>query len=161
MTDKRDLLILGGGLVGMTLALAAARKGLTCHVVDRADPADLTAEGFDGRASAVSTASWNLFNNIGLGERLAPLGCAIEKIAVTDGMKPGRIDFQPAPEEGSLGLMYRNRDLRLALFEAAREEPKIAWHAPVNVVERIRGDHGVSALLDDGTVLHRKCFHIS
>ena len=46
----------GGGLVGMTLALAAARKGLSSHVVDRADPADLTAEGFDGRASAISTA---------------------------------------------------------------------------------------------------------
>ena len=57
MDDKRDLLILGGGLVGMTLALAAARKGLSSHVVDRADPADLTAEGFDGRASAISTRS--------------------------------------------------------------------------------------------------------
>ena len=34
MTDKRDLVILGGGLVGMTLALAAARAGITSHVVD-------------------------------------------------------------------------------------------------------------------------------
>ena len=46
MTDKRDLLILGGGLVGMTLAMAAAKKGLSSHLVDRADPAELTAEGF-------------------------------------------------------------------------------------------------------------------
>ena len=66
MTDKRDLLILGGGLVGMTLALAAAKKGLSSHLVDRADPASLTAEGFDGRASAISTASWRLFRHIGL-----------------------------------------------------------------------------------------------
>ena len=56
MDDKRDLVILGGGLVGMTLALAAAGKGISSHVVDRADPAALTAEGFDGRASAISTA---------------------------------------------------------------------------------------------------------
>ena len=42
--DTKDLLILGGGLVGMTLALAAAKKGLSCHLVDRADPASLTAE---------------------------------------------------------------------------------------------------------------------
>lgn len=48
--DTADLLILGGGLVGMTLALAAAKKGLSSHVVDRADPAELTAEGFDDRA---------------------------------------------------------------------------------------------------------------
>ena len=77
MSDKRDLLILGGGLVGMTLALAAAKKGLSSHVVDRADPAELTAEGFDGRASAISTASWNLFANIGLTDRLEPHGCPI------------------------------------------------------------------------------------
>jgi len=153
MSDKRDLLILGGGLVGMTLALAAARKGISSHVVDRADPAELTAEGFDGRASAISTASWNLFANIGLGDRLAPLGCPIDSIAVTDGMKPGRIDFQPQPHEGSLGLMYANRTLRLALFEAAKDEPLIAWHPRAEVVDRERGEFGVAAMLADGTRL--------
>ncbi|MCP5396465.1 MAG: UbiH/UbiF/VisC/COQ6 family ubiquinone biosynthesis hydroxylase [Sphingomonadaceae bacterium] len=153
MNDKRDILILGGGLVGMTLALAAAKKGISSHVVDMADPASLTAEGFDGRASAISTASWNLFTNIGLGERLEPFGCPIDAIAVTDQMKPGRLDFRPEPHEGSLGRMFANRELRLALFEAAREEPLINWHAPVQVVERMRGEHGVSATLADGTVL--------
>ena len=153
MSDKRDLLILGGGLVGMTLALAAAKKGLSSHVVDRADPADLTAEGFDGRASAISTASWNLFVNIGVGDRLEPHGCPIESIAVTDGMKPGRIDFRPEPQEGSLGLMFANRALRLALFEAARDEPLVAWHPRAEVVARERGAFGVSATLADGTRL--------
>ncbi len=153
MSDKRDLLILGGGLVGMTLALAAARKGLSSHVVDRADPAELTAEGFDGRATAISTASWNLFANIGLADRLEPHGCPIESIAVTDGMKPGRIDFQPEPHESSLGRMFTNRTLRLALFEAAKEEPLIAWRSRAEVTERERGEFGVSATLADGTKL--------
>jgi 2-octaprenyl-6-methoxyphenol hydroxylase len=153
MADKRELLILGGGLVGMTLALAAARKGISSHVVDRADPAELTAEGFDGRASAISTASWNLFANIGLAERLEEHGCPITSIAVTDGMKPGRIDFQPEPHEGSLGRMFANRTLRLALFEAAREEPLIGWHAKADVVARERAEHGVVAELADGTRL--------
>lgn len=150
MSDKRDLLVLGGGLVGMTLALAAARKGISSHVVDRADPAELTAEGFDGRASAISTASWNLFSNIGLAERLEPHGCPIASIAVTDGMKPGRIDFRPEPHEGSLGRMFANRELRLALFEAAKDEPLIAWHARTEVVSRERGEFDVSATLADG-----------
>jgi 2-octaprenyl-6-methoxyphenol hydroxylase len=153
MSDKRDLLILGGGLVGMTLALAAARKGISSHVVDRADPAELTAEGFDGRASAISTASWNLFANIGIADRLEPHGCPIESIAVTDGMKPGRIDFQPEPHEGSLGRMFANRTLRLALFEAAKDEPLIAWHPRAEVSHRERGEFGASATLADGTVL--------
>jgi len=157
MSEKRDLVILGGGLVGMTLALAAAKAGITSHVVDKADPAELTAHGVDGRASAISTASWNLFCNIGLGPRLEPLGCPIAAIAVTDQQKPGRIDFRPEPNEGSpkdsLGRMYANRDLRLALFEAAREEPAIAWHTSADAVARERGPHGVAVTLADGQVL--------
>ena len=153
MSDKRDLVILGGGLVGMTLALAAARAGITSHVIDKATPEELTAEGTDGRASAISTASWNLFCNIGLEQRLEPLGCPISAIAVTDGMKPGRIDFQPGKDAGTLGRMFANRDIRLALFEAARGEPAIAWSSGVDPTERTRSEHGVSVSLSDGRVV--------
>lgn len=153
MAETRDLLILGGGLVGMTLALAAARRGFTCHVIDSADPAEVTAEGFDGRATAISTASWNLFRHIGLADTLAPHGCPIDAIAVSDQMKPGRIDFRPAAHEDSLGRMFANRTLRVTLFDAARAEPNIAWHAPVQIIERQRDAFGVSATLADGTLL--------
>ncbi len=148
-----DLLILGGGLVGMTLALAAATKGFSSHVVDRADPADLTAEGFDGRASAISTASWRLFRNIRLADRLEAYGSPIASIAVTDQMRPGRLDFTPEEHEGTLGRMFANRELRLALFEAAREQPLIHWHSKAEVAGRTRGPHGVGATLQDGTAL--------
>ena len=153
MTDKRDLLILGGGLVGSTLALAAAKQGFSSHLVDRADPADLTAEGFDGRASAISTASWRLFRNIGIADTLEPHGCPIESIAVLDQMKPGRIDFTPEKHEGSLGRMFANRVLRTSIFEAVKSESLITLHAPVDVVQRHRDAFGVSATLADGTVL--------
>ena len=152
--ETRDLLILGGGLVGMTLALAAASKGFSSHVVDRARPEELTAEGFDGRATAISTASWNLFSRIGLADRLEPLGCPIDTIAVTDQMKPGRIDFRPEPHESSLGRMFANRTIRLALFEAAREEPLISWHSGANVISRTRDEFGCSVQLADDRALH-------
>ena len=153
MSEKRDLVILGGGLVGMTLALAAAKAGLTSYVIERAEPADLTADGADGRASAISSASWNLFTNIGLAEALLPLGCPIDAIAVTDAMKPGRIDFRPEASDGSLGRMFANRDIRLALYDAARDEPAISWLTGVEPVQRERGPHGVSVTLDDGRTL--------
>ena len=151
--DRRDLLILGGGLVGMTLALAAARKRLSSHLVDRADPAEVLAEGFDGRASAISTASWRLFRHIGLAETLEPFGCPIEAIAVVDQLKPGRINFRPELHEGSLGRMFANRQLRLALHEAVAAEPLIRLHAPVSVTEREAGAFVARATLADGTVL--------
>ncbi len=153
MNDKRDLLILGGGLVGMTLALAAASRGFTSHVIDRADPGDLTAEGFDGRASAISTASWNLFTHIGLADALEPYGCPIDTISVSDQLRPGRIEFRPEAYDNSLGRMFANRQLRLALFEAARREQRIAWHSRAQVVERTRDEFHVAARLADGTEL--------
>ena len=151
--ETRDLVILGGGLVGMTLALAAAKKGLSSHVIDRADPAELTAEGFDDRATAISTASWHLFENIGIAEGLDQFACDIAAIAVTDQNKPGRLDFQPGEGGGTLGRMFPNRRLRLALFEAAAKEPLIHWVAKATVTERQRSEYGVAAVLADGTKL--------
>lgn len=148
-----DLVILGGGLVGMTLALAAAKKGLSSHVIDRADPAELTAEGFDDRATAISTASWHLFENIGIAAGLDQFACDIASIAVTDQNKPGRLDFQPGADGGTLGRMFPNRRLRLALFEAAAKEPLIHWVAKANVIERDRSAYGVAATLSDGRKL--------
>lgn len=151
--DTADLVILGGGLVGMTLALAAAKKGLSSHVIDRADPAELTAEGFDDRATAISTASWHLFANIGIAEGLEAFACDIASIAVTDQNKPGRLDFVPGPDDGTLGRMFPNRRLRLALFEAAAEEPLIHWVARAEVSERQRSAYDVAAVLADGRKL--------
>ncbi|MEM6826695.1 MAG: FAD-dependent monooxygenase [Pseudomonadota bacterium] len=151
--ETRDLLILGGGLVGMALALAAAKKGLSSHVIDRADPAELTAEGFDDRATAISTASWHMFTNIGIAEGLEEFACDIASIAVTDQQKPGRIDFEPDADQGTLGRMFPNRRLRLALFEAAADEPLIHWVSKAEVVERQRSEFGVAAVLASGEKL--------
>jgi len=148
-SETRDLLILGGGLVGMALALSAARQGISSHVIDRADPAELTKEGFDDRATAISTASWHMFTNIGIADYLEPFACEIASIAVTDQNKPGRLDFTPEPHEGTLGRMFPNRRLRLALFEAAAQEPLINWVPKAEIVERERSEFGVAAVLDD------------
>ncbi len=148
-----EVVILGGGLVGMTLAIGLARAGITSVVVDNSDPAAQTADGFDGRASAISTASWNLYTHLGLAETLEPLGCPIASIAVTDGMKPGRIDFQPGAEDGTLGRMFANRDLRIAMYAAAAKESAITFLPNAKVVSRERGDHGVAVSLADGRTL--------
>lgn len=145
-----DIVILGGGLVGMTLAIGLAKAGIPSCVIDNSDPAAQTAEGFDGRASAISTASWNLYSHLGLAEALEPLGCPIDSIAVTDGMKPGRIDFQPGAGDGTLGRMFANRDLRIAMYAAAAKESLITFVPNARVESRERGEHGVIVTLADG-----------
>jgi 2-octaprenyl-6-methoxyphenol hydroxylase len=152
-TLNSDIVILGGGLVGMTLAIGLAKAGIPSVVIDSSDPAAQTAEGFDGRASAISTASWNLYSHLGLTDALEPLGCPIDSIAVTDGMKPGRIDFQPAPGDGSLGRMFANRDLRITMYDAAAKEELITFLPNAHVATRERGEHGVTVTLADGRVI--------
>jgi len=153
-TVSGDVVILGGGLVGMTLAIGLAHEGIASVVVDSSDPATVTADGFDGRASAISTASWNLYTHLGMADALNARGCPIAAIAVSDGMKPGRIDFQPGEGEGSLGRMFANRDLRTVMYEAARGQDLITFLPNAQVVARERGAHGVAVTLADGRGLN-------
>ena len=117
--DRADVLILGGGLVGSALAVAADAHGITSIAVDPADPAVITAAGFDGRASAIASAPMNMLYAIGVADRLAGKGCPIEGIRVSDGLAPGALDFVPQDGEKALGTMFENRDLRTALLDAA------------------------------------------
>jgi 2-octaprenyl-6-methoxyphenol hydroxylase len=148
-----DVLISGGGLIGQTLALALARHGLSSAVVDPADPAAAVAPGFDGRATAIASAAWAMFDAIGLAEPLRAGACPIRQIWVSDGLKPGELDFVPADDDGALGHMVENRALRAALLEAVRVEDAIDMHAPATLSAREIDDHGVTIRLGGGEVL--------
>ena len=56
---EAEVLIIGGGLVGATLATALGQAGLDVCVVDLADPKANLDAGFDGRASAIALAREN------------------------------------------------------------------------------------------------------
>jgi len=52
-----DIVLVGGGLAGLSFALAAGQAGLSVLVLDAATPATSLASGFDGRVSALGRAS--------------------------------------------------------------------------------------------------------
>ena len=148
-----DVIILGGGLVGATLAVALDTHGLSSIVIDPADSAVTLAPGFDGRASAVASASGRLLDAIGVGARLAGQGCAIRGIRVSDGLEPGALDFAPDADDGALGTMYENKLLRRTLFEAAEAAPKVDLRMKTRATTVDRGTAGVTATLDTGAVV--------
>ena len=148
-----DVLISGGGLVGHTLAIALAAHGVRSIVVDPADPAVTLAQQFDGRASAIASGAWKMMEAIGLAPHLDGHGCPIERIWVSDGLKPGELDFAPADDEGFLGIMFENRRMRIALNDAVNAHALIDNRAPVETTSIDRDEHRATITLADGSVL--------
>lgn len=149
-TESHDVIILGGGLVGLTLAVALDAHGLRSAVVDPADSATILAAGFDGRASAVASASWRMLEAIGVGARLEGQGCPIWSIEVSEGPAPGGLSFDPDRRDGPLGIMFENRILRAALHEAAAVAPGVTLLARARAADVVRDSAGVRVTLEDG-----------
>ncbi len=151
--DRADVIILGGGLVGLSLAAAMDSSGLSSIIVDPADP-DLRKEAsFDGRTSAVSSSSKRMFDTVGISEYFPEPGCPIRRIEVADGLDPGGLVFDPGDDDEPLGWMHENRHLRAALLARAEAGKNIwlMWKAKAAAVER--GDFGVTARLEDGRMI--------
>jgi 2-octaprenyl-6-methoxyphenol hydroxylase len=149
-----DVIILGGGLVGLTLAAALASGGVTAIVVDPADPAAQAGRGHDGRATAIASASWRMLEAIGIADRLGGEdgGCAIETIRVTDGLQPGGLTFSAEGGE-PLGRMFENSAIRAALRAHAEACDDIVTLAPATPARVERAAAGARVTLVDGRVL--------
>ncbi len=151
--ERADVIIFGGGLVGLTLAIALDRHGLSTIVVDPAQPEAQVAPSYDGRATAVSSSSWRMLETLGVAERLEGRTCAIRAIRVSEGLRPGGILFDPEDSEDPLGIMVENRLLRAALRDVALASERIALLMPARPAETVRDANGVRVALDDGRAL--------
>lgn len=152
--DRADVIILGGGLVGLAFASALDASGLSSIVVDPADPDERKDAAFDGRTSAVSSSSMRMLEAIGVVDRLKEPGCPILRISVADGLQPGALHFDPPADDGEpLGWMHENRNLRAAL-RARAEAGKNVWLMwKSQGADVTRGDHGAIVSLQDGRKL--------
>ncbi|WP_118858083.1 FAD-dependent monooxygenase [Sphingomonas mesophila] len=152
--ERSDVIILGGGLVGLALAAALDSAGLTSVVVDPVDPSRWNDSKFDGRTSAVSSSSRRMFETTAVSTHLPEPGCPIRAIRVADGLEPGGLAFEPPEgDDEPLGWMHENRHLRAALKARAEAGPNITLRWSSKAVDVDRGEHGVKVRLDDGTEL--------
>ena len=148
--QKSDVIIIGGGLVGLALAAALDSSGLTAIIIDPADPEARKDAAFDGRTSALSSSSKRMFDTIGISAHFPVAGCPIRRIEVADGLRPGGLVFDPGEDDEPLGWMNENRHLHAALLARAEAGRSISllWKTRAKSIDR--GEHGVTATLDDG-----------
>lgn len=165
-----DVVIAGGGLVGLSAALALAHGGFETAVVDALPAETRLADTFDGRASAVAYANFRMLDVLGCGEALKAHAQRIDDILVSDGRAPdglraggpgpaflhfdhrelgGRAEAEGEP----LGYMVENRRMRAALIERARAAPRVTMIAPAKVASVTLGEARGAVALEDGRVL--------
>lgn len=111
-----DVAIVGGGLVGASLALALAPTGLRVALIEGVSPDADSQPSFDDRTTAIGNGTRQSFESLGLWSAIAPNAAAIRRIHVSDA---GRYGFArlSADEHGieAFGYVVTNRVLGAAL----------------------------------------------
>ena len=139
MQTKSDIIIIGGGLVGLTAALACAHKGASVIIIDSQDPEDYLEAEFDGRASAIAASSWRMYQHLGIDQHLQDHVEPITDILISDGethgyISPLTLHFDSEDAGGEpMGYMMENRRLRRALFETVKATDAVQMIAPARV----------------------------
>ncbi|MEP3655715.1 MAG: FAD-dependent oxidoreductase [Litorimonas sp.] len=127
MNSEFDIIVVGAGLVGITTALSCADSGAKVALLDRSE----IVTGSDGRASALSTTSLQLFENLGvdLSKKLQPI-C---DMLVTEGEpdSPWRLHFEGDGDGADLGALIENPALKAALIKRVEEVKSVRTFAPI------------------------------
>ncbi|MEM6903522.1 MAG: UbiH/UbiF/VisC/COQ6 family ubiquinone biosynthesis hydroxylase [Pseudomonadota bacterium] len=154
--EQTDVVIVGGGLAGMTLASLLGTAGVACICLDRQAMPDMTDKAYDGRTTAISLASRRVLEAAGVWQLVLERGQAepIKDIRITDDFAPLFLHFdsQDVGDE-PFGHIVDNRDLRLAM--AARIEALASARLETSMgVTRTELKGGkMQVQLDDGRVI--------
>lgn len=151
---KVDLIISGGGPVGLTLALGAARLGLQVALIERTPPLKQAGEqgSFDGRMLALNLGSQQLLQSLGIWSVLAPKTTAIEHVHVSQRGYLG-VTTLHADQLGvsALGYSVLGRDLGQVLQQLVQAESHIQVFQPAHLIVFEQGDQGVEAVIQSET----------
>ncbi|MCO4206436.1 FAD-dependent 2-octaprenylphenol hydroxylase [Aeromonas hydrophila] len=153
-----DVVIVGGGMVGLGLAAALKGSALKVAVVEGQLPEPALDEAPDNRVSALSLASQRILQQVGAwrgieARRLQPYG----QMEVWEQDSFGRIAFDAASlRQPELGHIVENRVIQLALLEAILDGDNIQLLSPARASCLQSGEAGSLLLLEDGRALSAK-----
>ena len=120
--SRYDVVVVGGGMIGLSLACAAARVGLDVAVIERVAFESLNSSSFDGRASAIALGSQRMLAAIGVWKYMVSSAQPILDIRVSDRESLLHLHFDHNELDGvAFGYMVENGKIRDALLEAANQ----------------------------------------
>jgi len=137
MNDSSDIIIVGGGMVGACMALAAAREGFQVTLLEPRQPSlDWTGDDFDIRVSALTRTSETILRNLdvwqGMQQRRVT---AYENMHVWDRKGFGEVHFAAEDVgEPNLGHIVENRVIVASLWEQITHQANIKHVADVEIV---------------------------
>lgn len=129
--NTHDIIISGGGMVGLALAVAVAQDGLRVAVIEKSviEQTDPNSTGFAPRVSALNHASERLLRNLGAWDYLpSSRVSAYSHMHVWDGLGQGEIDFDASDvQKPHLGHIIENRFISSALWSRAQQLSNIEF----------------------------------
>ncbi|NER81130.1 MAG: FAD-dependent hydroxylase [Leptolyngbya sp. SIO1D8] len=130
-TRHYDLIIVGGGIVGLTLASALRSSGLILAVVEAQTPAQAASRE---RAYAFSLASQEIFKQLGLWSIVSPQITHFDRVCLSDADYPVKVNFRPT-HLGTEAVCYaaEHRVLMEALQASLVDCPTIDYLAPATL----------------------------
>ena len=159
MNNDYDIIIIGGGMVGATLACALGGSKLRIAVVEPIPaPRQFAGEDYDIRVSAITRATQNVFAAVGAWEgmvarRVQPYG----EMHVWDETGSGVIHFDSTElGEADLGHIIENRVILAALLDRMGDFDNIDFLCPASATGMQLGEDRAELFLADGRTLRAK-----
>ncbi len=132
--EQVDVAIVGGGLVGASLALALSDSGLSVAVIEAFTPQAPDHPGYDDRTLVLNPVSCQILGQLGIADVLEQHGIPIKTIHVSDRGYFGRVLLQSADHGLSwFGRVIEAWRLGQALLEQVSDHQSLHWIAPMRL----------------------------
>ena len=162
MEVDSDIIIVGGGLNGSLMAIAAANIGFSTIVLDSKDNEASAENRFDGRSYALALSSVRLLKNLDIFEDIIDKSQPILDIKILDGklvQGPSQFSLHFDNNEihdGPMGQMVEDRFIRKALFTKINKNKQIDYKFNSKVTEHKKQSGYISVTLENGKKLNTK-----